>query len=44
MTVAAELKVAVLLPPFVEFHWLVPAGVQLVVVVSQVVFVAPVQV
>ena len=44
MTVAAEPKVAALLPPFVEFHGLVPAGVQLVDVVSQVEFVAPVQV
>jgi hypothetical protein len=43
VTVAAEPKVAALLPPFVEFHGLVPDGVQLVDVVSQVVLVAPVQ-
>ena len=42
MTVAAEPKVAALLPPFVEFHGLVPAD-QFVAVVSQVEFVAPVQ-
>ena len=44
VTVAAELKRAALVPPFVEFQGLVPAGVQLVLVASQVVFVAPVQV
>ena len=43
MTVAAEPKVAALLPPFVEFHGFVPTGDQLVDDVSQVELVAPVQ-